>query len=93
MIYRIGFIILALTAIGLGLVLGTLNSEPVVVDLLWLTMEWPLGLVMLTSLVLGLAIGMLAVWLTTVFPLKLKMRKLRGGSGSASDVVPGSRDG
>lgn len=77
MIHRIGFILLALAAITLGLVVGTLNSDPVAIDLLWLQIEWPLGLVILVSLILGFAIGMLLIWLMTVLPLRLQLRKLR----------------
>ena len=75
MIHRIGFIILALAAVALGLVVGTLNSDPVAVDLLWRQIEWPLGLVIIVSLVLGFAIGMMLIWLTTVLPLRLRLRK------------------
>lgn len=77
MIHRIGFIILALAAIAFGLVVGTLNSDPVAVDLLWQQIEWPLGLVIIVSLAIGFAIGLLLIWLTTVLPLRLQLRKAR----------------
>lgn len=76
MVYRIGFIVLAIAAVALGLVVGTLNSEPVVVDLLWVQIDWPLGLVMLVALTLGIALGLLLIWLSSVLPLRLRMRKL-----------------
>lgn len=89
MIYRIGFIILSLAAIALGLIVGTLNSDPVRVDLLWLQLEWPLGLVMLIALVIGLGVGIALTWLTTVLPARLRIRKLKntadGGSFDAGD--------
>lgn len=80
MLHRIGFIILALAAAAFGLVVGTLNSDAVSVDLLWIQIDWPLGLVMLICLVLGAAIGMLIVWLGTVLPLKIHLRRLKGHS-------------
>lgn len=86
MIHRIGFILLALAAIAFGLVVGTLNSDPVAVDLLWQQIEWPLGLVIIVSLVLGFAIGMLLVWLTTVVPLRLKLRRQRTVGERNSDL-------
>lgn len=86
MIHRIGFILLALAAIAFGLVVGTLNSDPVAVDLLWQQIEWPLGLVIIVSLVLGFAIGMLLVWLTTVVPLRLKLRRQRTIGARNSDL-------
>lgn len=86
MLYRIGFILLALAAVALGLVVGTLNSDPVVVDLLWAQIDWPLGLVILISLVLGLLLGMLLVWLTAVLPARMRLRRLK-------EPAPGSSRG
>lgn len=93
MIYRIGFIILALAAVALGLVVGTLNADPVSVDLLWVQIRWPLGLVMLVSLVLGFVIGLLILWLGSVVPLRIRMRKLRSESAAArSDLLDSHHD-
>lgn len=93
MIYRIGFIILALAAVALGLVVGTLNADPVSVDLLWVQIRWPLGLVMLVSLVLGFVIGLLILWLGSVVPLRIRMRKLRSESSAArSDLLDSHHD-
>ena len=69
----------------LGLVVGTLNSDPVAVNLLWVQIDWPLGLVILVSLILGFAIGMLLIWLMTVLPLRLQLRKLRDNRDKNSD--------
>jgi uncharacterized integral membrane protein len=80
-LYRIGFIILALAAIALGLVVGTLNSEAVNVDLLWIQIQWPLGLVMLLALVVGLAVGIAMTWLTTVLPTRMQLKKQKGNPG------------
>lgn len=93
MIYRIGFILLAMGAIVLGLVVGTLNSDPVAVDLLWVQLEWPLGLVILVSLVTGFSIGLLLLWMMTVLPLRLKLRKLGDTSRKKSDQAIESYDG
>ncbi len=93
MIYRIGFIILALAAVALGLVVGTLNADPVSVDLLWVQIRWPLGLVMLVSLVLGFVIGLLILWLGSVVPLRMRMRKLRSANAAArSDLLDTHHD-
>lgn len=75
MFHRIGFIVLAFAAIALGLVVGTLNSDPVTVDLLWVRIDWPLGLVILFALVLGLVLGMLILWLTAVLPVRMRLRR------------------
>ncbi len=86
MIYRIGFILLALGAIVLGLVVGTLNSEPVAVDLLWVQIEWPLGLVILMSLIAGFSVGMLLLWMMSVLPLRLRLRKLRDAGSKQAET-------
>lgn len=89
MFYRIGLIILALAAVALGLVVGTLNSEPVNVDLLWIQLQWPLGLVMLIALVSGFGLGAAMTWLTAALPARLQLRKHKGDTGR---LPPGGND-
>ena len=93
MIHRIGFIVIALAAIAFGLVVGTLNSDPVAVDLLWLQIEWPLGLVIIVSLVLGFVVGMLLIWMTTVLPLRFQLRKQKGSSDNQASHPVDLSDG
>jgi uncharacterized integral membrane protein len=97
MLHRIGFIILALAAAAFGLVVGTLNSESVSVDLLWIQISWPLGLVMLICLVLGVAVGMLIVWFGSVLPLRIHLRRQKGHpaelGGHSSDNSSKGSDG
>lgn len=73
--YRIAFIIAAFLAVALGLLVGTLNSDTVSVDLLWVQIQWPLGLLLLCVLVVGLLIGLLISWIFSVMPLKTRLRK------------------
>ena len=73
--YRIGFIIVAVLAIALGLLVGTLNSDTVGVDLLWVQLQWPLGLLILCVLVVGLLAGLLLAWFFGVVPLRAQLRK------------------
>ncbi len=44
---KLGFILMAGAAIVVGLLVGTLNSSPVQLDLLWVQFELPLGLAIL----------------------------------------------
>jgi len=76
-LYRIGFIIVAVLAIALGLLLGTLNSDTVSVDLLWVQLQWPLGLLILCVLVVGLLTGVLLAWFFGMMPLRARLRKSR----------------
>ena len=73
--YRIGFIIVAVLAIALGLLLGTLNSDSVSVDLLWVQLQWPLGLLILCVLAVGMLAGFLLAWVFGILPLRARLRK------------------
>jgi len=83
-LYRIGFIIVAVLAIALGLLIGTLNSETTSVDLLWVQLNWPLGLLILCVFVTGLLTGLLLAWFFSILPLRARLRKLRNKDGSSS---------
>lgn len=83
-LYRVFFIIIVVLAIALGLVVGTLNSDPVSVDLLWIRLEWPLGLVILSAASAGLFTGLLLAWFFSILPLRSRLRKARGGSADGS---------
>jgi len=75
---RLIFGLVAVLAIAVGLLVGTLNSEKVALDLLWLQLDWPLGLLVLLFFVTGLLLGLVMVYLSQVFPLRLKLRKAQG---------------
>lgn len=74
-LYRIFSIIVVGLAIALGLVIGTLNSEVASVDLLWIQLDWPLGLIILSSAAAGLFFGLLLSWLFGILPLRARLRK------------------
>lgn len=75
--YKIGVYLLAGLAVLFGLIVGTLNSERVILDLLWVELDWPLGLIMVASFVVGLLMGLAVLWLARVLPLRMKLRSLR----------------
>ena len=83
--YRFAFILVTVLAVALGLVIGTLNPDPVHLDLLWIQLEWPLGLVLLAAGVLGLLLGLVLAWFFSILPLRARLRKTGGtkaGAGS-----------
>lgn len=86
--YRIAFILVAAAAIAFGLIVGTLNSDTVVVDLLWIQLEWPLGLVILLALVAGLVVGLLLLWITAVLPVRLQLNRLKHHQGRTTSDSP-----
>lgn len=75
--YRLIFIVIAVLAIAAGLLLGTLNADPVSLDLLWVQLNWPLGLVLVMALAVGTLLGMAFTWLLQVWPAKLALRRAR----------------
>jgi uncharacterized integral membrane protein len=77
---RFGFGVVAILAIALGLLVGTFNSDKVHLDLLWLQLDWPLGLLLLFAFATGLLLGLCLVFLSHVFPLRLKIRKLQANA-------------
>ena len=90
--YRIAFIVVTALAVALGLLIGTLNSEVTSLDLLWVQLEWPLGLIVLGAATVGLLLGLLLIWLFSVLPLRARLRKATrsadgfGASGSLKHI-------
>ena len=74
---KAGFYLVAILTVVIGLLLGTLNSAPVQLDLLWIQFELPLGLAVLLGFSSGVLIGLLLLYLARVLPLKVQLRKAR----------------
>ena len=74
---KLGFILVAVVAIVVGLMVGTLNSSPVQLDLLLVQFELPLGLAILLGFSLGVVMGVSAIYLARILPLRLQLRKAR----------------
>ncbi len=77
MLRKTGFYLIAFVAVVVGLLVGTLNSTPVNVDLLWIQFELPLGLAILLGFSVGLLVGLSMIYLARVLPLRLQLRKAR----------------
>jgi len=80
---RVIFGLLAVAAVVLGLVVGAFNADRAVLDLLWVKLEWPLGLLVLCAFALGLLLGMALLYLSMVLPLRLRLRRSRAESAAA----------
>ena len=74
---KAGFYLVAIATVVIGLSVGTLNSAPVQLDLLWVQLELPLGLAVLLGFSAGVLIGLLLLYLARVLPLKVQLRKAR----------------
>ena len=73
--YRLMLYVFGAVAILAGLLVGTLNSEKVALDLLWLQLDWPLGVILVISFATGLLLGLAALYLLAVIPLRISLRK------------------
>ena len=82
--YRVIFIVITILAVALGLLIGTLNSETVGVDLLWVQLQWPLGLLLLAACAAGLVLGLLLAWLFAILPLRSRLRRATGAAAGNS---------
>lgn len=74
---KLGFILVAILAVVVGLLVGTLNSAPVQLDLLWIQFELPLGLAILLGFSVGILLGLGMVYFARVLPLRYQLRKAR----------------
>ena len=68
---------MAMLAVVIGLLVGTLNSDPVQLDLLWVQFSLPLGLAILLGFSLGLVSGLSVLYFARVLPLRYQLRKAR----------------
>jgi uncharacterized integral membrane protein len=87
---RLGFGLIAILAVALGLLVGTFNSSRVVLDLVWVQVQWPLGLLILSAFAIGVVLGLGALYLSHVLPLRLKLRRAQAeAEQAAADKPPG----
>jgi uncharacterized integral membrane protein len=86
---KIGFFLVAVIAIVIGLLVGTLNADLVQLDLLWVQLQLPLGLAILLGFSLGIILGLGMIYFASVLPLKLQLRKARAiiGKQENSDLI------
>ena len=82
---KTGFILMAIIAIVVGLLVGTLNSAPVELDLLWIQLELPLGLAILLGFSLGLVTGLGMIYFARVLPLRFQLRKARAATNKQNN--------
>ena len=82
---RMGFILVAIAAIVVGLLVGSLNADLVQLDLLWVQVEISLGLVILLGFSLGVVTGLGALYLARILPLRLQLRKARAALQKAEN--------
>ena len=87
---KLGFILVAIVAIVVGLLVGTLNSSPVQLDLLWVQFELPLGLAILLGFSLGVMMGCECIYFARVLPFgsSCVRHALRWPKQDSTDLIP-----
>jgi len=81
-------LLIAILCLAVGVVVGALNHQPVVIDLGFNTLHATVGVSVLVALLLGALIGGLAVTASVVLPLRQRLRRV-----GAATATPTIRDG
>lgn len=68
-------LIIALVFLGIGLLVGVLNTQPITLKLLFTDIQTSSGVAIILSLLAGVIIGGLIALATLVWPLYTKLRK------------------
>lgn len=89
---KLGFILMAIVAIVIGLLVGTLNADRVQLDLLWVQFELPLGLAILTGFSIGVILGLGGIYIARVLPLRHQLRKARSALAKQDSTDPSLPD-
>ena len=86
---RLVFSLVAIISVAIGLLVGAFNPNKVTLDLLWIQLDWPLGLLVLLFLAIGILSGIFLTYLSQVIPLRIKLRKSRTelSKSKSADVV------
>lgn len=81
-------LIIALLFLAIGLVVGVLNTQPIVLKLLFTDIPTSSGVAIILSLLFGVIIGGLMVMAAMVLPLYAKLRKATRVSATAPAAPP-----
>ena len=68
-------LLIALSCLAIGIAIGALNAQPVVVDLGMTILHVTLGVCVLLALLLGFVIGGLVLTASVLLPLRQRLRR------------------
>jgi uncharacterized integral membrane protein len=83
-------LIIALVFLGIGLVIGVLNTQPITLKLLLVDIQTSSGVAIILSLLAGVLIGGLIVLTTLVWPLYSKLRRANKQAAAPATPVSGA---
>jgi len=69
----------ALACLAIGLAVGALNPQPIVLDLGATVLRTTLGVAILVSLMIGVMVGGLVMTASVVLPLRQRLRRAQAG--------------
>ncbi len=81
-------LVVALIFLAAGLVIGVLNTQPIVLKLLFTEIPTSSGVAIILSLLFGVLIGGLIVIATMVLPLYARLRKANKAQATAPSATP-----
>ncbi len=81
-------LLIALLFLAAGLVIGVLNTQPIVLKLLFTDIPTSSGVAIILSLLSGVLIGGLIVMATMVLPLYAKLRKANRPAVAPASAPP-----
>ncbi|MBP3973672.1 LapA family protein [Pseudoxanthomonas spadix] len=85
-------LVIALTFLAIGLVIGILNTQPITLNLLFTQISTGSGAAIIVSLLAGVCIGALIVLATVAWPLYARLRKAGKLPVAAAPVPPPTTD-
>ncbi|GAB4181920.1 MAG: hypothetical protein Tsb002_02540 [Wenzhouxiangellaceae bacterium] len=80
--------ILLMLAVLVGATVGALNAQAVEVDLLFVQLSVSLGVALSAALACGLLLGIGAIWLFRVLPLRSRLHRLQRQQARESSTAP-----
>ncbi|MET0655702.1 MAG: lipopolysaccharide assembly protein LapA domain-containing protein [Pseudoxanthomonas sp.] len=81
-------LIIALVFLGIGLLIGVLNTQPITLKLLLVDIQTSSGVAIILSLLAGLIIGGLIVLTALVLPLYTKLRRANKQAAATPLTTP-----
>ncbi len=79
-------LIVIVLAVLLGLLVGMLNAQVVTLDVLLTTLQASLGLVVILAFVSGLLLGVMALWVLRLVPMRFRLKRLQREIQQSSQV-------
>lgn len=84
--YRWFLLLAVLVSAALGLLVGVLNPDPVIIDLALVAPQLPLGGLILLVFAIGVIVGLLLFWI--LFDLPARVRRRTRQSKSSGSGLP-----